>query len=377
MTVRRARVEERAAVLDIIDSVWRGNADSPGDRGRSHPHLFTDERVGDHFVCEIDGALAGVVDGYPYDVRLGGVTFRMTGIGQVITRPEFRRRGVMTAIMRAIIQSIYDEGLDGSWLMGDRRRYGRFGYADGGRFLRFETRDRYLPDPEAAAGARALDLDLDFPSIRRHVDALPGAVLMSDDELQMVLSAFGARGTVLNGSFIVTDRRGRRVLFADGEPEEIALLIARQHCALREEEDGASLIIDAPCDDAPLARACRRLHWRAAQHHSCSFRVGALMPFLDRAVRVAAPRVSAGSDRLEVVNTDTGEAATIAAAGGRIRVSEGAGAGAVRLDTLALSELFFSMLPPERHLPDLSPAGPLRALFPLDVHLPFFFAVVV
>jgi hypothetical protein len=182
---------------------------------------------------------------------------------------------------------------------------------------------------------------------------------------------------VLNGSFIVTDRRGRRVLFADGEPEEIALLIARRHRALREEEDGASLIIDAPCDDAPLARACRRLHWRATQHHSCSFRVGALMPFLEKAARVAAPRVAAGSDRLEVVNTDTDEAATIDAAGGRIRVSEGAGEDAVRLDTLALSELFFSMLPAERHLPGLSPASPLRALFPLDVHLPHFFAVVV
>ena len=111
--------------------------------------------------------------------------------------------------------------------------------------------------------------------------------------------------------------------------------------------------------------------------HCASFRIVRLVPFLRKAIRMVEGAVPQGTDRLELLNADTGESATLTAAQGRIEVTAGASENAVRLDTMRLTELFFDWMPAEVHLPDLSSDSPLRALLPLNVFMSGFFAVIV
>jgi GNAT superfamily N-acetyltransferase len=381
--VRRARMTDHDEILAIINGVWRQPDGSPGDIAGGRPFLFGEERISNHWVYEVDGRLWGVLGAYPYDVRFSGVRFRMAGIGQVICVPEFRGRGVMTALLKQAIAGMEADGYDAAWLAGDRRRYGHFGWAPGGRALHFTTNPRYLPDPATvAAEIRPLDIQGEFDRLASTLDGLPDAILIPPLELRQLCAGWKMSGWALRRSFIVVDAKQDHVLFADGEPAEIALLIAHQQRLLVERGAPAQMFIETACRPSPLLRTCREIAANASIEHCASFRIVRLVSFLDQATRMVEGAVPQGVDQLELCNSDTGEVATLSAAHGRIQVDRGAvgapGAGvtagsdhyAVRLDTTQLSELFFDWLPAEMHLPHLRADSPLRALFPLNVFMP-------
>ncbi len=375
--VRRARASDLGEILAIINTVWHKPDGSPGDILSSHPFLFHDRRIPDHFVYEVDGRLWGVVGAYPYDVKLGGIAFRMAGIGQVICRPEYRGRGVMTAILKRVIAVLEEEGYDAAWLMGDRQRYAHFGWARGGRALHFITNQRYLPDALTAA-IRPLDIEREFARVREYIHTLPYTMLMPDEELRSLFHARKVNGWALNGSFILLDADQDRVHLADGKPDEIALLIAHQQRINMEiSRDRGQMLIETPCAPSPLLQACRGIFASVSMQHCASFRIVRLVPFLEKAIRMVKGAIPYGTDKLELVNTDTGEAVTLTAARGEVRVTAGASERAVRLDTVRLTELFFDWIPAEIHLPNLAAGSPLRALLPLNVFMSHFFVVVV
>jgi len=375
--VRRARAGDLGEILAIINTVWRKPDGSPGDILSSHPFLFHDGRIPDHFVYEVDGRLWGVVGAYPYDVRLGGVGFRMAGIGQVICLPEYRGRGVMTAVLKKVIAALEEEGYDAAWLMGDRQRYAHFGWARGGRALHFTTNQRYLPDASAAA-IRPLDIERGFARVREHIHALPYTMLMPDEELRSLFRAREVNGWALSDSFILLDAGRDRVHFADGKPDELALLIAHQQSINAEtSRDRCQMFIETPCAPSPLVQACREIFANVSMQQCASFRIVRLLPFLEKAIRMVEGAIPQGTDKLELMNTDTGEAVTLTAAQGEAQVTEGASQKAVRLDTVRLTELFFDWIPAEIHLPNLAADSPLRALLPLNVFMSRFFVVVV
>jgi len=374
--VRRARASDRDEILAIINSVWRQPDGSPGDIAGSRPFLFCDERIPDHFVYEVDGRLWGVLGAYPYDVKFGGVRFRMAGIGQVICLPEYRGQGVMTALLKQAIVTLEADGYDAAWLVGDRRRYGHFGWAPGGRALDFTINPRYLPDPTAAA-IRPLDIGQEFARLAGYLYNLPDTMLIPAMELRLLFEGRKVSGWALHDSFIVLDANGDRVLFADGQPDEIALLIAHQQRIQTERGAPPQMSVETACRPSPLLRACREISAGASIQHCASLRVVRLVPFLAKAIRMVEGAVPQGTDRLELINSDTGEAATLTAAQGRIEVTGGASSTAVRLEPMQLSELFFDWTPAETHLPHLPADSPLRALLPLNVFMSHWFAVVV
>lgn len=375
--VRRARAGDLDEILDIINTVWRKPDGSPGDIVSSHPFLFHDRRIPDHFVYEVDDRLWGVVGAYPYNVKLGGVVFRMAGIGQVISRLERRGRGVMTAILKSVIATLEEEGYDAAWLMGDRQRYAHFGWARGGRALHFSTNERYLPHASPAA-IRPLDIERQFAQLRDRLHALSYTMLMPDEELRSLFRAREVNGWALNGSFILLDAGRDRVHFADGRPDEIAMLIAHQQRINAEtNRDRCQILIETPCAPVPVVHACREIFASASVQHCASFRIVRLVPFLEKAIRMVEGAIPRGTDRLELMNTDTGEAVTLTVAQGKAQVTEGASERAVRLDTVRITELFFDWIPAEVYLPKLAADSPLRALLPLNVFMSHFFAIVV
>lgn len=375
--VRRARVDDLGEILAIINTVWRKPDGSPGDMASRQPHLFHDGRIPDHFVYQVDGRLWGLVGAYPYHVKLSGVTFRMAGIGQVICLPEYRGRGVMTAILKRVIAVLEEEGYDAAWLMGDRQRYAHFGWARGGRALHFTTNQRYLPDA-SAAGIRSLDIEREFAQVRDRIYALPYTMLMPDEELHLLFGARKVNGWALRDSFILLNADQDRVLFADGNADEIAVLIAhQQRINVEISHDRGQMFIETPCAPSPLVQACREIFASASVQQCANYRIVRLVSFLEKAIRMVEGTVPQGTDQLELVNTDTDEAVTLTADRGTLQVAAGASDRAVRLDTVRLTELFFDWLPADIHLPNLAFDSPLRALLPLNVFMSHLFVVVV
>jgi len=375
-TVRRAGWEDRAGLLDAIDTAFTPSGKPRRDFAREYPWAFTPERIADHFVCEEQGRILGVTGVYPYEARLGGVPFKAAGIGQVSCLPAHRGRGVMTALMNEVVRWMAEAQIELSWLWGDRLRYGRFGWAVGGRVLLFETSGRYLPDPKEAEGARPFDPDRDLERLKAHLDRLPSALAVTQDELRLRIAGQGVGGLVLQESFIITGKSGRRVFFGAGDPQAIQRLLALQFKRLKQENpDARTLEIETTGEPSPLAAVCRACHFRARARQSANFRVGRLEPFLEKACRMVQGRVPGGSGKLELINTDTEEAATALYVKGEFHVLEGAGEDAVRLTTKELSDLFFDWTPPELLLPGLPATSPMRALFGLPLHVSGFFTL--
>ncbi len=271
--IRRARPDEAERVAALIDSVWAGSI-----RER-RPYLFIPRRMADYVLYESAGELWGVVGAYPYDVRIHGVTFRMAGIGQVITRPDRRGRGVMTALLDRALGDLRADGVEAAWLSGDRLRYSRFGFVPGGRALRFVTSARYLPTPPPEGAVRRMDLVRELDRVQQARSALPTSVLMHDDELALALGSFGVSGLALGESFALFNGKGDRMLLASGPPDDVALLLAHQAAASGQHD----ITFETPAAPCPLAEMGRRVAARASVVPCALFSVVALQPFAKKA----------------------------------------------------------------------------------------------
>jgi len=348
LSIRRARPGEAERVAALIDSVWRGSI-----RER-RPYLFTPQRMADYLLCESAGELWGVVGAYPFDVRVHGITFRMAGIGQVITHPEHRGLGIMTALLERALSELRAQGTDAAWLLGDRLRYSRFGFVPGGRAVRFVTRPRYLPAAPPKGSVRAVDLARELDRIQQARAALPVSVLMPDDELALTLGGFGVSGWALGDSFALFSRSGDRMVLASGPPDDAALLLSHQASLNARVPDGpGEITFESPASPCPAADLGLLVQANASIVRCALFSVLALRPFVEKAAHLVPP--GAGALRLE--NTDTGESATLSAPAG----------GAVSLTTLQLSEAFFDWLPGVPRPP---------ALEPLDFHMTWFDSII-
>ncbi|MCX7806113.1 MAG: GNAT family N-acetyltransferase, partial [Planctomycetota bacterium] len=257
LKVRRAAAADTDEMLRVIGQAF-GTPERPfWDCRRELPYLFHEGRIGDHFVCEDAGRIVGVIGLYPYDFRYESVIFRSAGVGQVGTLPEYRGRGVMSAILREVCRAIYEDGIDFAWLGGDRLRYGRYGWARGGFSLRFDLSDRYLPPPPPDGAVRPLDAARDFDMVRAAVYGAGSGILMPDAELRMRLSGPGM-GWVMGGSFVVSHyKREDTIVLADGNAAEIATLLSHHLAHLRKSNAALSRVVAmVGPHPTPLMRAC-------------------------------------------------------------------------------------------------------------------------
>lgn len=77
-------------------------------------------------VAEQDGVLVGHVATSPVVVSDG--TPGWHGLGPISVLPEYQRQGIGSALMRAALQALRDQGSAGSMLVGDPGYYQRFGF---------------------------------------------------------------------------------------------------------------------------------------------------------------------------------------------------------------------------------------------------------
>ena len=76
-----------------------------------------------------DGEIVGGAGAFPFEVTVPGAMLRAAGVTVVGTYPTHRRRGVLTAMMRAQLEDVHERGEPLAMLWAsDERIYGRFGY---------------------------------------------------------------------------------------------------------------------------------------------------------------------------------------------------------------------------------------------------------
>ena len=107
-----------------------------------------DEDIDNHYIALVDGKVAAAVGCYYRDWivsdKEGNLieTLKMGGIGQVVCLPEYRKSGHMSTLLKMAIADMNKDGMNGSWLAGDRIRYAHFGWDRAGNDLVFSFNRR-------------------------------------------------------------------------------------------------------------------------------------------------------------------------------------------------------------------------------------------
>lgn len=137
MEVKRLTREHYQSFLDAANTSFKCHEDNWFQKNYGHctpfPAMARDDEIAKHLVCFVDGRVVGGLGAYPMDWVISdgqgaNATVKMYGIGQVCCLPEYRGRGVMTALLTTIEREMREQGFTVGYLTGDRFRYGRYGY---------------------------------------------------------------------------------------------------------------------------------------------------------------------------------------------------------------------------------------------------------
>ena len=375
LEVRQLTPEELPAAIDVGNRAF-GSGEGDGFHfGRDIPYVWNADRADNSWACFEGDEMLGLVGAYPFDVKMGGVSFRATCVGQVATPAEHRGRGVMSALLRAATAKM-DDDVDFAWLSGDRMRYGRYGWAVGGVQHVFRTNVKNLPDPPAESTVRLMDPARDGKMIQAFAEAQPFGIGFSDQEFNQLLSIRGVGGVVSDDAWAVF--RGEAdspfVMMADGTVEAVAGLLAHLAAGATGDDnaEGSIGFETAPCD-CVLSRVALKYYREMTPKTCAHFRMCNLVGYFEKACRIVEPTLAGGSDEITFRNTDNGQRAHIVCRDGKLAVDGGEGGRLVEADTHDLSEIAFSRLTLETVLPGLAANSPLRALLRMPIYLPFSF----
>jgi predicted N-acetyltransferase YhbS len=372
--IQRAEPSQKDELLELLNTGFSSTA-MKFDFLKTHPYLFHQDRIGNHFICMDGGRIIGNIGVYTWDVRVGGEVFRAAGIGQVCCMAEYRGRGVMSSILKHICTDVDEQGLDFSWLYGDRLRYGRYGWVKGGKTLNFRMFDKYLPEPPDETAVRILDPEKDTALVRKHFSSLYVMQCLTDRDIRELTARNGFTGYVLGTSFIIADTGSDTVHFASGGADEIALLLAHYGRELRKREgDFWKFRVSTGSARTPLMRVCERSYWQVDAEPCAMFRTGPLLPFMEKVCRIRTGSIPLAGAELAIGNKDTGEKVTLVCDDLSLTVREGA-ENPVMLNTRELSEVCFGWCPVDLFLPSLPANSPFRSVFPFHFHLPKFLAL--
>lgn len=98
---RPARPEEREEVLDVVNQVHRVSKGRRPSVGDDYPHVYGPANIVNALVVRDEGRVACSVGVWINEIEMGSVRLRVGGINCLATLPEYRRRGLGNALMRA------------------------------------------------------------------------------------------------------------------------------------------------------------------------------------------------------------------------------------------------------------------------------------
>jgi len=362
VSIRPALPSERLALTAMLDRAFNKQLDADRFANR-YPHLFTDHRIVEHtLACDAD-VIIGCVGCYQFPAMLNGISLTIAGIGQVGTVPEARNRGIMTTMLNTAMATATEADL--LYLYGDRTRYGRVGFAPGGRTFCSMTWDRYAPPPGPGPLIRAVHLVRDATLIEQGFSQQALVIHQTPSERLANLSGKGLAGWTDGTALILLSSDGSRVLLAMGAPAAIARLICHQvaqRVAINPADTGVTILAD-PRDAATVA-AARLLGGSFSTRTTAMLRVGRLHPLLTAWANGVRPQPGA---TLTPCILDGGSAGRvrITVANNRYHITPTTNQPDVSLDGAALAEVVFGTISPAISLPHVASDSALLGLLPM------------
>ena len=138
MEIVKLRACDYDDALDFLDFVF-SKAYGPTHFGAMLPLCYrpTDEHMGHNFAVRENRKIRGIVGLFPAQVKVGGETLNLGGIGGVSAHPSDRGKGWMKLLMAHAIEEMESAETDLSFLIGLRQRYQHFGYEKTGVLLEY------------------------------------------------------------------------------------------------------------------------------------------------------------------------------------------------------------------------------------------------
>jgi predicted N-acetyltransferase YhbS len=373
-TIARMTPAQREETIAVCNAAFGFGPGKGMDFGRDWPYLWNDDRADNMWLCMAGETIVGAAGMYPVPVRMGGVTFDAGCIGQVATPPAWRKRGIFTRLMNAMCDHA-DATTDFTWLGGDRLRYGRFGWATGGRRRVFDFSQRMLGEAKDADLGKEVRFVTagDVLRIHKKVATHADGIDYNAQEFEQLMLQCGARGLICNDTWaLMREYGGWRIMEAGGEMDDLLAIVARMSRDAVEagDEDG---VVAAECGaHHEMLLTLAKNHYRTVRIDAVGmFRISNLLGFFGKVAQVASGRCPGGTDMLSIINTDNGQEITITCAGGAYRVTPGADENVWEADTLAISEAVFGFESPEALGVPLEMNSPIRMMFDRDWYLPF------
>lgn len=211
-----------------------------------YPNQATAAEIENHWVCEIDGKIAGGLGAYPLDWVVSDAngdkqTIHAYGIGQVCCLEAYRNRGVMTALMNASAAYMHKQGRTVGFLTGDRRRYGFFGYEYGGNKVKYRL-DKKLLTEQAVKGSlinKKAELS-DWPELNKAYQTLPTYIERTARHWELHFSRTGIEwhiGECDGRKGYMASKSDDRIIELYGDPAVLAAMLLQRAESLPAEEN--------------------------------------------------------------------------------------------------------------------------------------------
>ena len=152
MEFRALRPEELEAWLDHVTSVFTGGRQYFSNHWHNDPWQ---DAEGIRIAVD-KGTIVSTVRVFIRKIFLHGEPITVGGIGEVSTRPEYRRRGIATQLLKDSIQFMESRDIAVSLLFGSQRIYSIEGWE---KVSRYYARQSFIADKQSAWEVRPANFD--------------------------------------------------------------------------------------------------------------------------------------------------------------------------------------------------------------------------
>ncbi len=145
---RKATVSEYDDLIAFLNKIFRIRMDLQ----YSHIYKPTRKDMSNNIIIRDDGRIVSCVGIFPMTLLCGDARLSVGGIGGVSTDAKYRGRGLMSKLLDRAILAMRRRNYDISILWGDRLRYNRFGWENGGRQYAFSIDRRHVSPAKVTEG---------------------------------------------------------------------------------------------------------------------------------------------------------------------------------------------------------------------------------
>lgn len=138
MEIKRLGAEHYDELLNMLNYTFTKQNKKEMNFLEQLPRMWvrSDEYMGKHIGLFEDGRLCATVGIYPLPVRICGEELLFATTGNIATLPEYEGRGYFSTLFPLAMKELEEQGYDAARLGGQRQRYERYGFADGGQLYR-------------------------------------------------------------------------------------------------------------------------------------------------------------------------------------------------------------------------------------------------